>query len=678
MRKLLLALLLLLLYAVETTAQNGKVQGYAGRGGQTVTVGGVVSSSATPIQRSYPSCTVTVFDSGTVNLATIFSNATGTTKANPFTAASDGLWFFYGPAGNHYDVQFSGSFSTFTISDLISPLSGGMGTGTVSSVAVSVPPFLSVSGSPITTAGTLAISLSGTALPVANGGTGSTSQNFVDLTTNQSPIAGNKLFSGITTLGTGTINGSGMPAGTSTPSVAAFTRGTLVSGSTSTSPVITFSSISNAAYTGGSGQFLFYGLRTNNAPMEVLSILGLQSSAITGGGGLVPFYVRMANSILGDASSSHFAAAFSSQKFATLDSDTVAEFDIENISGANATFSYGDASNRSNGVLIVGKDTGSSKKNTVALVIDADSAASSFWTGIDIRPTAIDRIDVTHGFRAIVIPNGTSIYSRNFAGTDVVNIIGVDGLNVLQWAAGGNTSNFGGIVTSASYIDPVSGFKVNGAAVSGNVLRGNGTTFVPAVLAAADLSNGVTGTGALVLANTPTLITPNIGAATGASLSLTTNQNGITSLSVTNTNGGTNAVAAVLLTNNVGANAGFFGLAGGGYTALPILQGKLFFDANSTTTGIILNTESTIPIVFGINTAEAGRWTGGSSLSIGATPPTVALAGSIHYTGVAFASLATPDNGTVIYCTDCTLANPCAGGGTGAIAKRLNGVWVCN
>ena len=46
--------------------------------------------------------------------------------------------------------------------------------GTVTSVAASVPAFLSITGSPITTSGTLAITYSGTALPVANGGTGLT------------------------------------------------------------------------------------------------------------------------------------------------------------------------------------------------------------------------------------------------------------------------------------------------------------------------------------------------------------------------------------------------------------------------------------------------------------------------------------------------------------------------
>jgi hypothetical protein len=48
------------------------------------------------------------------------------------------------------------------------------GSGSVTSVAATVPAFLSVAGSPITSSGTLAISYSGTALPVANGGTGLT------------------------------------------------------------------------------------------------------------------------------------------------------------------------------------------------------------------------------------------------------------------------------------------------------------------------------------------------------------------------------------------------------------------------------------------------------------------------------------------------------------------------
>lgn len=47
-------------------------------------------------------------------------------------------------------------------------------------------------------------------------------------------------------------------------------------------------------------------------------------------------------------------------------------------------------------------------------------------------------------------------------------------------------------------------------------------------------------------------------------------------------------------------------------------------------------------------------------------------------TNQVFASLGAAVDGAMIYCADCTIATPCAGGGTGAIAKRLNGVWVCN
>jgi hypothetical protein len=52
--------------------------------------------------------------------------------------------------------------------------------------------------------------------------------------------------------------------------------------------------------------------------------------------------------------------------------------------------------------------------------------------------------------------------------------------------------------------------------------------------------------------------------------------------------------------------------------------------------------------------------------------------GALHWPGLAFASLGTPANGTYVYCTNCAFAsNPCAGAGTGAFAKRLNGGWVC-
>jgi len=51
--------------------------------------------------------------------------------------------------------------------------------GTVTSVDATVPSFLSITGGPITTSGTLAITYSGTALPVTNGGTGTSTPALV-------------------------------------------------------------------------------------------------------------------------------------------------------------------------------------------------------------------------------------------------------------------------------------------------------------------------------------------------------------------------------------------------------------------------------------------------------------------------------------------------------------------
>lgn len=52
--------------------------------------------------------------------------------------------------------------------------------------------------------------------------------------------------------------------------------------------------------------------------------------------------------------------------------------------------------------------------------------------------------------------------------------------------------------------------------------------------------------------------------------------------------------------------------------------------------------------------------------------------GTVTLGNSAQASLGTPANGTLLYCTDCTVANPCGSGGSGALAKRINGAWVCN
>lgn len=75
---------------------------------------------------------------------------------------------------------------------------GGGGSGTVTSVGMTVPTFLSVLGSPITTTGTLAVTLSGTPLPIANGGTGSTT-NTAWLLASGGTLTGANIITGTAT-----------------------------------------------------------------------------------------------------------------------------------------------------------------------------------------------------------------------------------------------------------------------------------------------------------------------------------------------------------------------------------------------------------------------------------------------------------------------------------------------
>lgn len=81
-----------------------------------------------------------------------------------------------GAPGTVDTVDFVGAGVTATrVGDAVTVTIPGGGSGTVTSVGLTVPAFLSVAGSPVTTSGVLAVTLSGTALPIANGGTGQTS-----------------------------------------------------------------------------------------------------------------------------------------------------------------------------------------------------------------------------------------------------------------------------------------------------------------------------------------------------------------------------------------------------------------------------------------------------------------------------------------------------------------------
>jgi hypothetical protein len=163
---------LVLLLCLPILARE-KAQGYCEKGGQTVTVFGLVST--TTVQRSYASCTVTVYATGGTTLSTLYSDNSGTSKANPFTADTDGYWSFYAADGR-YDVKFSGGgiATPFTRSDFLLGGSGSGGGGITSLGGLTGATQTFVNDTNVTmTSATTAHTLGWTGLlAVARGGTG--------------------------------------------------------------------------------------------------------------------------------------------------------------------------------------------------------------------------------------------------------------------------------------------------------------------------------------------------------------------------------------------------------------------------------------------------------------------------------------------------------------------------
>src|SRR5579863_8388156 len=145
----MLSRLAVLLFIATSLFARARMSGFVQQGNQTIQVLGYTSSTATPVQASYPGATVTVYNAGTGTKATLYSNNSGTSLGNPFTlgvapeTATNGYWFFYADDGA-YDVQFSGTGIATPFTLFAMPLFDATAAtvGTVTSFSGSGPSWL--------------------------------------------------------------------------------------------------------------------------------------------------------------------------------------------------------------------------------------------------------------------------------------------------------------------------------------------------------------------------------------------------------------------------------------------------------------------------------------------------------------------------------------------------------
>jgi hypothetical protein len=394
--------------------------------------------------------------------------------------------------------------------------------GTVTSVAMSVPSFLSVAGSPITGSGTLAVTLSGTALPVANGGTGGTTQ-----ATARSGIGAGTVNS---VAGTGTVNGLTL-TGTVTTS-GSLTLGGTLSGVSLTTQVSGTLPIANGGT--GSTSTTYCSLSTN--------VTG--TLPVANGGTGVATTPTNGQLLIGNGTNYSVAT-------------------ITAGSGVTVTNSAGGitiAATGSGGTVTSVAGTGIVNGLTLTGTVTAFGSLTLGGTlsGVSLTSAVTGTLPIGNGGTGITsTPTNGQLMIGNGTGYTAATITAGSGVSVTN-SAGGITiaaTGGGGTVTSVSGSGGTTGLTL-----AGGPITGIGTLTIAGTLAVANGGTGATSAGAA-------LTSLGAYAATNPS-GFTSNAGTVTSASVASANGFAGTVATATTTPAITITTSITGIVKGNGTAI--------------------------------------------------------------------------------------------------------------
>jgi hypothetical protein len=351
------------------------------------------------------------------------------------------------------------------------------GTGTVTSVAASVPSLFSISGSPITTSGTLAMTYSGTALPVANGGTGQTSYTDGQLLIGNT--TGNTLTKTTLTAGSGiTItNGSG---------------------------AITIASSGGASAATPTVLGTVYGKQTASGASPYLTAYGYNAgSSVTSAGGVTAIGFEAASLVVSGSTVGTTAVGYQSLKSAT---DTNTGFGYQ--SGFSTTTQY-------NGTFI-GYQAGYSNvaNNNTAVGFETfkgGTLSQNVAVGCQALSTGGNNDNVAIGFQALYTEGNTGNGQNVAIGSGASKVSLSSAYNnvcIGYRAAYAQTSGSGNTIigtSAATNLTTATSVTIVGTSAGSGITTGSGGTYIGASTAASSSSaaneivlgpgNGPTGKG---------------------------------------------------------------------------------------------------------------------------------------------------------------------------------------